>query len=181
MVENQDPAGAGRGGDQLLGLGVVDSLHLVIVVEVAYRRLVLDELDAFVVEGEHVRQSPRVAYGHGAGLVLGVGLRHALRQLVGIAAGLCRHWLQVMQYGVDARQAGEGIGNEAHDGPRVWEANKSSGGFEKWRGRPVVGGGGGRERWAAIWPTGSSSVSGTAIRRWGKTSSAKRYASSRWG
>src|ERR1700704_6759583 len=66
---------------------------------------------------------------------------HVLRQLVGIAAGLCRHWLQVMQYGVDARQAGEGIGTEAHDGPRVWVTNKSSGGFETWSGRPIAVGG----------------------------------------
>ena len=61
VVKNEDAGRPRRRFQKTLGLRIVDALDLVVVIEIAHRAAVFDQLEALAIEGYFTDDRPRIA------------------------------------------------------------------------------------------------------------------------
>ncbi len=114
VVEDVDAIGAGHLLQDLLHFGVVDTLHLFVVEEVAHRAPVIHQGKAVGIERHLAGNRAGVVDRHLVCLVVRVAARHAGRRLERVVARPIGHGHEVVHVGFDARQAGDDVGLQAH-------------------------------------------------------------------
>ena len=114
VVEDVNAVGPGRLLQNSLDFRVVDAAHLLVVEEVAHGALVVHQGKAVGIERHLTGNRPCVMDRHLVRFVVRIAARHPRRRLKGIVARPLGHRHEVVHVGLDARQAGDDVGLQAH-------------------------------------------------------------------
>src|SRR5262249_5669459 len=104
VVEDEDLAGARRLLHHAFHFRVVDAPHLVLVPEIPYRTLVVQDGKPLLVEGDIRLDRADIVNGNHVRLALRVRARYAGRRIERVVARPPGHRGQVIQHRVDTRQ-----------------------------------------------------------------------------